>query len=290
MKKPMCISFLGGDERQRYAAEAMRDVCDEVLTWGLGYPVEGIKACSEAIDAVGRSDVIVLPMRVTTDGHKLHCPLDQNARLALSDLSHMLPRNTPVFGGILPKQLLEAFSKAGIHYMNCFEREELQIKNALLTAEGALALAITETPGSILGADIAVLGYGRIGKLLADMLHKMGANVTVFARKQADLATAKMHGLSACSFQSNIADPFDIIYNTVPYLLLNDAILSRLRHDSVIFDLASAPGGVDFDSAKRRGIKATLASGLPGKYSPKAAGSIVAETIVHLLNEEDFYT
>ncbi len=294
MKKSMCIAFLGGDERQIYAAKAMRNICDEVLTWGLGSPTEGLKACTEAIDAVGRSDAIILPISVTKDGQRLNCPLGRDARLELSELSHMLPKSTPILGGILPKPLIEQFLKDGIRYINYFEREELQIKNALLTAEGALSLAITETPISILNSNIAVLGYGRIGKFLSDILRKMGANVTVFARKPVDLATAQMHGYSTCSFQEDISkmltNQFDIIYNTAPYLLINESILSQMRHDSIIFDLASAPGGIDFDSAQRHGIRAISAPGLPGKFSPKSAGIIVAETIVHLLNEEESFT
>ncbi len=294
MKKPIGIAFLGGDERQKYAAEAMRDLGNDVLIWGLGTLGEGIKVCGEAIDAVGRCDAIVLPIRVTTDGHNLDCSLDHKARLTLSELSRTLPPTIPVFGGILPTGLADIFAISGIRYINYFDREEFQVKNALLTAEGALALAIEQAPISILGSNIAVLGYGRIGKFLSDILNKLGAHVTVFARKKSDLATAQMHGLSVFSFSGNIAQSltnrFDIVYNTVPHLLIDEDILSRLRHDVVIVDLASAPGGVDFGAAKKYGIKTIAAPGLPGKVSPKSAGEIVAETIVHLLNEEEYFT
>ncbi len=294
MKLPICIAFLGGDERQRYAAEAMSEVCEEVLTWGLGCSGERLRVCGEAIDAVGRSDAIILPIRVTTDGHRLNCPLGRDARMKLSELSNILPKNTPVFGGILPKALLEQFKESGIRYINYFEREELQIKNALLTAEGALSLAIAETPVSILGSNIAILGYGRIGKFLSDILCKMGAHVTVFARRKTDLATAQMHGLSTQVFYTDISNllskKFDIIYNTAPYRSMNDNVLSQMRHDAVIIELASEPYGVDFEAARRHGIKTILASGLPGKFCPKSAGDIIAETIVHLFNEEEFFT
>ncbi len=294
MKKPMCIAFLGGDERQRYAAAAMSDIFREILVWGLGPPSGNIKYCDAAVGAIGCSDAVVLPIRVTTDGRRLNCPLEQEAHLDIEELSHILPANTPVLGGIMPNVYLERLQAKGIRYINYFDREELQIKNALLTAEGALALAITELPIGLLGANAAVLGYGRIGKLLGDLLSRVGVNVTVFARKPTDLAKAQMCGHSTVSFYGDykavLAQKFDIIFNTVPYLLINDEILSQMRRDSLVVDLASAPGGVDFESARRRDIKTIWATGLPGKIAPKSAGMIIAETIVHLLIEEEYIT
>ena len=42
-------------------------------------------------------------------------------------------------------------------------------------------------------------------------------------------------------------------------MILDKKRLERVRKDCIIIDLASKPGGVDFDAAKERGIKAILA-------------------------------
>ena len=77
----------------------------------------------------------------------------------------------------------------------------------------------------------------------------------------------------------------DIIFNTVPALVLNNTILNSVSSEAVIIDLASPPGGTDFDSAKRLGIKALLAPGLPGKVAPRTAGRILAKILPKLLLE-----
>ncbi|MGE5403658.1 MAG: dipicolinic acid synthetase subunit A, partial [Candidatus Saccharibacteria bacterium] len=78
----------------------------------------------------------------------------------------------------------------------------------------------------------------------------------------------------------------DVIFNTAPTMVLNDQVLSRMSPDTLIIDLASQPGGTDFENANRYGIKAILAPGLPGKVAPKMAGRILAEVIPRLILEE----
>ena len=101
------------------------------------------------------------------------------------------------------------------------------------------------------------MGYGRIGKILSRMLHGLGANVWVEARKYADLAMIEGHGYEPLSLGElkNVVGEFDIIFNTVPSLILDEALLKRVHPDTLIIDLASKPGGVDFESAKLMGIK-----------------------------------
>lgn len=58
---------------------------------------------------------------------------------------------------------------------------------------------------------------------------------------------------------------FDIIFNTIPSLILDDEILTKVKKDALIIDLASKPGGIDFDAAKSYGLKVIWALSLPGK-------------------------
>ncbi|MBJ8192724.1 dipicolinate synthase subunit A, partial [Bacillus cereus] len=79
----------------------------------------------------------------------------------------------------------------------------------------------------------------------------------------------------------------DLIFNTIPSMIITAQILSKLPLSTVIIDLASAPGGCDFRYAEKRGIKAVLAPGLPGIVAPKTAGAIIANTLVQLLMEDN---
>jgi dipicolinate synthase subunit A len=75
----------------------------------------------------------------------------------------------------------------------------------------------------------------------------------------------------------------DICINTVPSLILNQRVLSRMTPRTLILDLASRPGGTDFKYAEKQGIKALLAPGLPGIVAPKTAGQIIANVLSKLL-------
>ena len=67
--------------------------------------------------------------------------------------------------------------------------------------------------------------------------------------------------------------------------MINADVLSHVRKDALLIDLASKPGGVDFAAAKNAGIKTLWALGLPGKVFPVSAGSILADTVLIILEE-----
>lgn len=297
MEKGSKITLLGGDLRQCYAAEFLARHFDEVALWGLGnrgYPHPSIKQYDALQDALAESKLCVFPVRVSTDGTNLSCPLDRKTEIELLYLFDIFSSNSTILGGIVSKETENRVANCGCRYINYFEREELQIKNALLTAEGALALGITETPGALLHSRVAVLGYGRIAKFLCEKLSGMGAFVTVFARKSVDRSTAICSGFEAFSFENDFKDRisrgFDIIYNTVPARVIDETLIEFINKNTVYIELASAPGGIDPEMANHYGIKTVRADGLPGKISPKSAGKIIAETIVQILIEEEYIT
>ena len=52
-----------------------------------------------------------------------------------------------------------------------------------------------------------------------------------------------------------------------------------MRSDTLILDMASEPGGVDYKAAEELGITAVLLPGLPGKYAPASSAEILADKI-----------
>ena len=161
------------------------------------------------------------------------------------------------------------------------------IANAVPTAEGAIQLAMEATDRTIHGSHCLVIGYGRIGRLLAERLAALGAQVSVSARRYRDLAwidAVGCRGLRTNALAGEL-DRFDLIFNTVPALILDAGRLEETREDCVILELASSPGGVDFDAARRLGRRALLASGLPGKSAPRTAAAAIRDSIYHILEE-----
>ena len=78
---------------------------------------------------------------------------------------------------------------------------------------------------------------------------------------------------------------FQLILNTVPTRLFGENELSLLDKNALFIDLASAPGGVDFQAAEELGIRAIPALSLPGKTAPDTAAAILARTVRNILTE-----
>ncbi|WP_373316050.1 NAD(P)-dependent oxidoreductase [Siminovitchia terrae] len=136
------------------------------------------------------------------------------------------------------------------------------------------------------GSQVMVLGFGRTGVTLARLFSAVGTKVSVAARKDSDFARISEMGLHPIHLD-HLADyisGMDICINTVPHMILDAAILSKMVNSSLIIDIASKPGGTDFAFAREKGLKAIHALGLPGKTAPKTAGEIVSGVLYKLLS------
>ena len=191
--------------------------------------------------------------------------------------------------GKYSSRIEELAKKSGIKTTDYYDREEFKISNAVPTAESALAIAINEVPVTILGTTVLVMGYGRIGKTLCGMLKALGAKVYASARKCTDFAWIENNGCIPVHTDNigNIISECKIIFNTIPKTVLGCEMLSRVSKDALIIDLASKPGGVDFELAKKAGINVIWALSLPGKTAPVSAGEILSDTILNILGETE---
>ena len=151
-----------------------------------------------------------------------------------------------------------------IDYLN---REELSILNAIPTSEGAIQIMMEELPITLHDSNCLVLGFGRIAKVLSHMLTGLGAHVACCARKHSDLAWIRTLGyrpMHISELSENVRN-FDVILNTIPAQILTREVLDKTKTDVLVIDLASKPGGVDFEAAKELNIKTIWALSLPGE-------------------------
>jgi dipicolinate synthase subunit A len=204
------------------------------------------------------------------------------------ELLSTLPAGTPVLAGVAGKALAEMVSEHGLRLIELMNIDEVAILNSIPSAEGAIQLAMENSAITIHGARSVVLGFGRTGMTLARKLRALESVVTVVARNPAQRARAREMGMEAVDFSAleDMAAESDFLFNTVPELVIDRRVLSRISGAALIIDLASAPGGTDFKEAERAGIKAVLAPGLPGKVAPLTAGKILAEVVPRILAEE----
>ena len=84
-------------------------------------------------------------------------------------------------------------------------------------------------------------------------------------------------------------DQYDYIFNTIPSLVLTRDLLIKTNPTVVIIDISSAPGGVDFQSAKELSKSAKLCLGLPGKYAPKSSAAFLIDYLLTNLERSDSY-
>lgn len=283
MKKDF-FGIIGGDERQIYLARSMQADGHEVLISCLENARDTAGLRQTALHSLAkRCGTVILPLPATRDGRCLNTPLSSLDVSLDDDLAKMF-LGSRVFGGMLQKLTATSPLWQGIDCEDYYSREELMVGNAYLTAEGAVGLAVEEYPGSLGGSRCLVTGFGRIGKALCGMLKGIGARVYCSARRTSDLTAIRAMGCRALNY-SELARPFDIIFNTVPARVLDAPVLEKQTGGTLIIELASAPGGIDQETAGSLGLRVLAAPSLPGRMSPKASGELIKETIYNMLGE-----
>jgi len=286
MKKSLDFILIGGDTRQIFLARQLIMDGHTVLLHAIDPSLCPEIPSSEDFPSLKEADCIVLPLPAFCDDTSINAPLCKSS-VPISLLTEKLGAGMTVVGGILPTSFMDLSRQLGVHAIDYFIREEMAVLNAIPTVEGAISLAMEELPITIHGSKALVIGYGRTGKILAHRLASLGCDVTVSARKYADFAWIEAYGYKHTDTNTlgkNLSQ-FDIIFNTVPALVLGRERLAELKSDSLVIDLASKPGGVDFQAAKELGANVIWALSLPGKCSPQTAGRIIRDTIYHILEE-----
>lgn len=282
------FAVIGGDLRSSYLAGALAADGYKVITAGFDATElpAGVTGCTNPAQAVALSDCVILPMPVTTDGTTVNAPFSRSKIRLDAVLNEMHP-GQKLFGGSVSPDLTSEAQRRGLVIWDYLLREELAIKNAVATAEGAVQLMMEELPTTVRDSRVLITGYGRIGRVLAQMLTLLGCRVTVAARKLSARAWAQTVGCTVIPLDElRHMGRYDVIFNTVPQVIFDHALLETMEKSTVLIDLASRPGGVDFPAAAAIGIKTIWALSLPGKVAPKTSGEIICDSILQMLREQ----
>ena len=280
------ITIIGGDLRLVKLSEMLINEGAQVFTYGLeeADKIE-TKKCETLEEAINNSEIVIGPIPFSSNGETINAPFSKE-KIQIEEIMELLKGKILVAGSI-KSDLYELASKNDVKIIDILKREELSVLNAISTAEGAIKIAIEETPKNLHGSNILVLGFGRIGKVLSHMLNGLGAKVACEARKNSDLAWIKAYGYEQIplpELKENL-EKFDIIINTIPYMVLDSDALEKVRDDALVIDLASNPGGVDKAAIKERKIKFVWALSLPGKVAPVTSAEFIKETLYNILKE-----
>lgn len=244
--------------------------------------LDGFLMASTPEEALRGCEAVLLPLPALS-GADISTPFSDRT-ISRCELRCALRKNgvQKLFGGMLGP-LADECRNDGITAVDYFELGEFVTANALLSAEGAVFTAMEELKISIQGARVLVVGNGRIGKLLADKLAALKAEVTVSARNPVDFALIKAAGLKSADTNRLTellnSERFDVIFNTVPARLFDRPVLEAMPKSTLLIDLASKPGGVDISAAGALGRRVIWALSIPGRYAPVSAGRAIGEVI-----------
>ena len=285
----MKFAVIGGDMRIVRLAALLEGEGHEICCFALDEaPADLIKSCALSPCASAQdADCVILPLPVLDMRGRLNAPLsafNYNAE----EILRALPKTAVICGGMPGEKLSITAKELGLDLVDYFLREELVALNALATAEGTIAVLLENSPITIWESRILVIGYGRIGKMLSTRLHALGAHVAVSARNAGDLAYIRASGCEALDTRTLGAElsRFDTIINTVPARVMGRERLKLLPKDTLCIDLASRPGGFDFEAAKELDLNTLWALGLPAETAPITAGKIIKETVLNIMREK----
>ena len=289
------FAILGGDARQLALASCLAATGAEVRSFGLPQELLPTTVLSffDWECAVEGADTVLLPIPASPDGVRIHMPLATTETApTFSELFFALPKEARLMGGKFPPSVRAQAEECGRTVFDYCKSEIFLQKNAIPTAEGAVAILMERETRTVRGLPVAITGYGRVAGALARLLVAMGAEVTVGARRQSALLAAAAAGcrtakLCDAASVSALCEGKAAVFNTVPHWIFTGEVLATIPKSTLLIDLASAPGGIDAEAARGRGLSVIWALSLPGKYAPATAGEIIADTVLDFLTQEE---
>lgn len=284
------FAIIGGDLRIIKLAEMLAKEGNTVYTYGLEKAEElknkkNIIFCEKLKQAIENTEIVIGPIPFSSNGKQINSPFS-DCIISIREFMNMINAKILIAGSILP-EIYDLANDEYVEIIDIMKREELAVLNTISTAEGAIEIAISNTNKIIHGSEVLILGFGRIGKVLARKMAGLSAKVTCAARKDEDFAWIKTYGHNATNINTlgeNLSQ-FDIIVNTVPHLVLTPERLQHVKQDVLLIDLASNPGGIDKKTAKDRNLKLVWALALPGKVAPITTAEFIKDTIYNILKE-----
>ena len=281
---------LGGDLRNVKLAGMLADDGNRVYSFGQDRSDEilddgRIEKCTSLKTAMEKAQVIIGPVPFSSNEDFINAPFAHD-KIMIDDLMKTNKGKIFISGSIkenLKKQLDEKYMEV----IDIMKRDDLAILNTIATAEGTIEVAIKNTDKILQGSRVLILGFGRVGKIVANKFSKMSAIVTCAARKVSDLAWIKAYGYNSLNINDMLYDlkEFDIIINTVPQTILRERELKHIDAEALIIDLASSPGGIDGKIAKSMGLNFIWALALPGRIAPSSSAKFIKDTVYTILEE-----
>lgn len=277
------FGVIGGDIRQMYMAEYLVKSGYSVFCYGVENSCSDTTKCIEK--AIKQSERIVAPIPFSKDGKNIFLK-NSYKRIEINELMRMMQPDKLIFSGGVKKEVMDKFKEKHCKCVDLLKDKNIERFNTIATIEGTIAEVVLNSTGMIYESNTLVTGYGKCGKLIAEMLAKMGSKVTVCVRREEAIKEATKDGYNAIDFGelSNNVEKFEYIINTVPKVVFDEKELKNINKNALIIDIASMPGGVNKEVACKYGLNVKHCLGIPGMYCPMAIAKYYVESIIKYIN------
>lgn len=174
----------------------------------------------------------------------------------------ILPNLSPeitVLGGMLPELPCKC--------VDLLNDDFYIAENASITAHCAISFLTNRMAHTLKDTPALIIGWGRIGKCLAELLRSLSAKVTVAVRKESDCAILKALGYHSVIMGELDPKLYQLIINTAPAPVMRSTDASE---NALLIDLASKQG--------IEGQNVLWERGLPNRFAPESSGILIAKT------------
>lgn len=273
----LVIAVVGGDRREQEIARLAATTGARVRAFGFPWPeggIAGVERAGTAAEALRGARIALFPIPGISASGALFAPSATEPIVPDREmLAAMAPDAHIILGWADPK--LKSHCEAlGITLHEYEWDQDLMLLRAPAIVEGLLKVTIENTAITIHRACVAVVGQGSIGFLVARYMVALGARTHVFARNPVQRAAAYAAGAESHRLEElpALAPQIEMLFSTVPSRVVGAEVIERLPAHAFLADLAAPPGGIDFEAAAARGLKAVWARGL-GSRAPVTVGA-----------------
>lgn len=286
--------LIGGDFRNFELAKMLAKEDNMVYTFGLEIAFQdscintNIMQCERISDGVEKIDVVITALPFSRDEINVNMPLSIK-KLKIEDFIKEFEGRL-VFTGNISKEIERKFLDKNIKIVDIMKFEEFAILNTVSTAEATISIIIENTKITLQNSKCLIMGFGRIGKILAKKLQDLSVNVECVATNNIEEAWGKAYGYNMTTFgdikyrNKNLKD-YDIIINTIPKVILKREF-ENINNDTLVIDLASKPYGIDRDMIKEKRFNFIEALGLPGKTAPITSAKNIKKIVHDVLKDK----
>ena len=222
----MNICVLGGDLRSFFLAQILSKEKHEVKLCGFE-KLNGFQVKETYDSMLSHSEIVILPTPFSKDNIYLNMPFSDN-NIQIEEICYYL-KNKTIFVGNIHQELKDELERKNNKVIDFMQKEEFAIFNAIPTAEATIEIIFKNTKKILQNSNCLVLGYGRIGKILAYKLNGLSSKVTCMVTSEVEKAWAIAYGYETITIEnikSNCTKlkRYDIIINTIPKVILKEEL------------------------------------------------------------------